>query len=227
VWVRNHLVNPVVRVLARTPARRLLWRPLVLLRYTGRRTGRRFELPVMAAQAGEDLVMVAGQHDAKKWWRNFGAAPQEVTVRFQGDLQRRSARRLWQTTPATPRPSVPTAESSRASRWTPPRRCSSWLGALRSTADRLEDQPPGTVPRVPRLTGRCGGRETSGNRMRGGSSGVAAGRCGRALGRRPSRVAGRPVAAAAVPDQAVGGKRSHLASAHRTFDPERLGRRTA
>jgi deazaflavin-dependent oxidoreductase (nitroreductase family) len=94
VWVRNHLVNPVVRVLARTPARRLLGRPLVLLRYTGRRTGRRFELPVMAAQAGEDLVVVAGQHDAKTWWRNFGAAAQEVTVRVQGDLQRRSARRL-------------------------------------------------------------------------------------------------------------------------------------
>jgi deazaflavin-dependent oxidoreductase (nitroreductase family) len=94
VWVRNHLVNPVVRVLARTPARRLLGRPLVLLGYTGRRTGRRYELPVMAAQAGEDLVVVVGQHDAKNWWRNFGVAPQEVTVRFQGDLQRRSARRL-------------------------------------------------------------------------------------------------------------------------------------
>jgi hypothetical protein len=75
VWVRNHLVNPVVCVLARTPARRLLGRPLVLLGYTGRRTGHRYELPVMAAQAGEDLVVVVGQHDAKNWWRNFGAAP--------------------------------------------------------------------------------------------------------------------------------------------------------
>jgi deazaflavin-dependent oxidoreductase (nitroreductase family) len=92
--LRNRLVNPFVRALARTPANRLLGHHLVLLRYTGRRSGRCYELPVMSSQVGEDLVVVSGQHAGKTWWRNFAAAPQTVTVRRSGGVERRSARRL-------------------------------------------------------------------------------------------------------------------------------------
>ena len=92
--LRNRLANPVVRALARTPAHRLLGKHLVLLRYTGRRSGRCYELPVMSAPAGADLVVVSGQHSAKTWWRNFTAAPQPVMVRRNGRLERRTARRL-------------------------------------------------------------------------------------------------------------------------------------
>lgn len=92
--LRNRLANPVVRALARTPAHRLLGKHLVLLRYTGRRSGRCYELPVMSAPAGADLVVVSGQHSAKTWWRNFTNEPQTVTVRRNGRLERRGARRL-------------------------------------------------------------------------------------------------------------------------------------
>jgi deazaflavin-dependent oxidoreductase (nitroreductase family) len=92
--LRNRLANPFVRALARTPAYRLLGQHLVVLRYTGRRSGRSYELPVMSSPAGEDLVVVSGQHDEKTWWRNFGADPRTVTVRRSGHLERRSARRL-------------------------------------------------------------------------------------------------------------------------------------
>ena len=61
--MRNKLANSVVRAVARTPAYRLLSRHLVLRRYTGRRTGRRYELPVLSAQAGKDLVVVPGKHE--------------------------------------------------------------------------------------------------------------------------------------------------------------------
>ena len=94
MWVRNRLVNPVVRTVARTPAHRLLGRRLVLLQYTGRRTGRRRELPVMSARAEDDLVVVVGQPAAKTWWRNFGSTPQDVTVRADGQVQPRAARLL-------------------------------------------------------------------------------------------------------------------------------------
>jgi deazaflavin-dependent oxidoreductase (nitroreductase family) len=94
LWVRNHLINPVVRTLARTPAHRLLGRRLVLLAYTGRRTGRRRELPVMSAPAGDDLVVVVGQHGAKTWWRNFGPTPQDVSVRADGQVKPRAAHLL-------------------------------------------------------------------------------------------------------------------------------------
>jgi hypothetical protein len=94
VWIRNHLANPVVRAVARSPAHRLLGRRLVLLSYRGRRTGRRRELPVMTAADGKGLIVVVGQPDAKTWWRNFGSAPTDVVVRTGGKDQHRSARRL-------------------------------------------------------------------------------------------------------------------------------------
>jgi hypothetical protein len=94
MWVRNHLVNPVVRALGHSRAHRLLGERLVLLSYTGHRTGRRFEVPVMAAPAGEDLVVVAAGADGKTWWRNSGAEPTEVVVCAGGRRQRRTARRL-------------------------------------------------------------------------------------------------------------------------------------
>jgi len=94
VWLRNRVINPVVRALGHSKAHRLLGSHLVLLGYTGRRTGRAYELPVMAAPSGADLVVVAGQHDAKTWWRNFTTVPQDVTVRSRGRGLHRSARLL-------------------------------------------------------------------------------------------------------------------------------------
>jgi deazaflavin-dependent oxidoreductase (nitroreductase family) len=94
MWVRNQLVNPVVRAIGHGPAHRLLGRHLVLLSYTGRRTGERYELPVMTAPAGDDLVVVVAGPQGKSWWRNFGSEPTEVRVCAQGREQRRTARRL-------------------------------------------------------------------------------------------------------------------------------------
>lgn len=94
MWMRNSVINPVVRAVARSPAHGLLGRHLVVLGYTGRRTGRRRELPVMAAPAGADLVVLVGQHRRKTWWCNFDATPQQVAVRRGGRPGRRDARRL-------------------------------------------------------------------------------------------------------------------------------------
>ncbi|MGY1779918.1 nitroreductase/quinone reductase family protein [Geodermatophilus sp. SYSU D01036] len=82
--VRNRVVNPVVRALSRGPGHRLLGRHLVVLSYTGRRTGRRHELPVMAAPDGDDLVVLVGGAAGKTWWRNLEAGPRDVTVRRDG-----------------------------------------------------------------------------------------------------------------------------------------------
>jgi deazaflavin-dependent oxidoreductase (nitroreductase family) len=93
-WLRNHLANPVVRALARTPLHRLLGSRLMVLTYTGRRSGNTYELPVMSAPLGDDRVVVAGWHEGKSWWRNFGEVPREVTVRSGGRARRCTARRL-------------------------------------------------------------------------------------------------------------------------------------
>jgi deazaflavin-dependent oxidoreductase (nitroreductase family) len=80
--VTAHVVNPVVRSLLRSPAHRVLSRSVLLLAYTGRRSGARRELPAMYAELGDRFVVVAGQPQSKTWWRNFAGdgGPATVTV---------------------------------------------------------------------------------------------------------------------------------------------------
>ena len=91
--VRAHLVNPVVRGLLRSPAHRLLSRSVLLLAYTGRRSGVRQELPAMYAVLGDRFLVVAGQPDTKTWWRNFAGDDQPVTVTVTGRSASCRARR--------------------------------------------------------------------------------------------------------------------------------------
>jgi hypothetical protein len=82
--VRAHIVNPVVRSLLRSPAHRLLSGSVLLLAYTGRRSGMRRELPAMYAVLGDRFVVVAGQPDTKTWWRNFAGDVRPVSVTVAG-----------------------------------------------------------------------------------------------------------------------------------------------
>jgi deazaflavin-dependent oxidoreductase (nitroreductase family) len=86
-------VNPVVRGLLRSPAHRLMSGSVLLLGYTGRRSGRSFELPVQYAVDGDALVVAAGQPEQKSWWRNFGTDPRLVTLTVRGQRCRGTARR--------------------------------------------------------------------------------------------------------------------------------------
>ena len=82
--VRAHVVDPVVRRLLRSPAHRLLSGSVLLLAYTGRRSGVHRELPVMYAELDGRYVVVAGQPDTKTWWRNFADDVRPVTVTIAG-----------------------------------------------------------------------------------------------------------------------------------------------
>ena len=78
--VRAHIVNPVVRPLLRSPAHRVLSGSVLLLAYTGRRSGIHRELPVMYAGLGDRMVVLVGQPDTKTWWRNFTGDDRPATV---------------------------------------------------------------------------------------------------------------------------------------------------
>lgn len=72
------LANPAVRGLAATPAHRVLDRTTLVLHVTGRRTGRRYDIPVSFVQVGEEFVVVT-QH---RWRANLrGGAEVELTHR--------------------------------------------------------------------------------------------------------------------------------------------------
>jgi deazaflavin-dependent oxidoreductase (nitroreductase family) len=75
------LYNPLVRWLLRSPLHRLMSGSTLLLTYTGRKSGRKYALPVNYVRDGETLLLVGARDHA--WWRNLrGGAP--VTVRLQG-----------------------------------------------------------------------------------------------------------------------------------------------
>jgi len=79
----NGVVNPPIRAILRSPLRFLLDGSLISLTYTGRRSGHRFSLVTMYAPFGNELIVVVGQPEKKKWWRNF-RQNSLADVRFKG-----------------------------------------------------------------------------------------------------------------------------------------------
>jgi F420H(2)-dependent quinone reductase len=93
------LANPLVRAVLRSRWHRMLSDRLLVLTYTGRRSGRRFEIPVRYAETEDGrLVVVAVRPERKLWWRSFQrSATAAVTLRgerigVEGALQTGSPR---------------------------------------------------------------------------------------------------------------------------------------
>lgn len=63
----------------------LLRRSMVVIRYTGRRSGKSFETPVNYRRSGDEIVIRVMSPDAKTWWRNFTGDGGPITlVDFDG-----------------------------------------------------------------------------------------------------------------------------------------------
>ena len=75
------LINPTMRLLLRSPLHRLVSGSLMLIGFTGRRSGRRYVTPVRYVRAGETIRCFTTKDT--QWWRNLkgGAA---VTLRIAG-----------------------------------------------------------------------------------------------------------------------------------------------
>lgn len=73
-WMVQHVVNPLVRRVVPSPLGRRV--PVALLRFPGRRTGRRYEVPVGVHEVGGTLVVFT----EAGWAANFagGAAAELV-----------------------------------------------------------------------------------------------------------------------------------------------------
>lgn len=83
----NNVVNPLTRLLLRSPLHRLLPN-VMLVTVTGRKTGRRYTTPVQFAR-DVDVIYVLTRAD-RTWWRNAGdGAP--VTLQIRGETRTGSA----------------------------------------------------------------------------------------------------------------------------------------
>jgi deazaflavin-dependent oxidoreductase (nitroreductase family) len=80
-WLMNHLVNPMLRVLLRSPLHGLLSDSILLLTYRGKTSGQQYTLPVQYARAGQTFYIVPGLPERKVWWRNLtGGATVDLWV---------------------------------------------------------------------------------------------------------------------------------------------------
>jgi hypothetical protein len=103
--------NGLVLAVLRSPAHRLLSGMVIELRYTGRRTGREYVLPVQYAGTGQRLVVRPQAVQRSTWWRNFHT-PTPVTVRLAGRIRPATARLVVANEPAWEQ-----ARQLYASRW--------------------------------------------------------------------------------------------------------------
>ncbi len=99
--------NPVVRGLLRSPAGGPMRRQFMVLRFFGRKTGRRYDVPVVAHRLDGELYALT---DAR--WRNNCRGGADVEVTLDGHVTRMrgsclTTRRRWH--PCTPAPSTTSA----------------------------------------------------------------------------------------------------------------------
>ncbi len=71
MWFMNHLINPLVRLILCSPLHGLFSGSIVLLTYRGRKSGKRYTLPVQYARWGDTWIVVPGAAENKTWWRNL------------------------------------------------------------------------------------------------------------------------------------------------------------
>lgn len=75
--------NPLVAAILRSPFHWFLSFGLMLITVTGRRSGRRYTIPVGYQRHGEVLTVLVSEAAKKQWWRNF-EAPAAVELRLKG-----------------------------------------------------------------------------------------------------------------------------------------------
>jgi hypothetical protein len=88
-------IDRVVRATLRSPLHSLLDPAVCELSYAAPLAGHEVTFPVFYAHLGSALVVVAGNADAKRWWRAF-RSPWPVDVRRHGEVSWTGIARLLQ-----------------------------------------------------------------------------------------------------------------------------------
>jgi deazaflavin-dependent oxidoreductase (nitroreductase family) len=75
------LYNPFVIFLLRSPLHSLAGKNMILITFTGCKSGKRYTIPVSSIRDGETLLVIS-QKD-RTWWKNLQGGA-EVTISLQG-----------------------------------------------------------------------------------------------------------------------------------------------
>ena len=80
--------NPIMKWLIRSPLHSFVSKSMLVIGYTGRKSGKRYETPVNYVRNGDDLLVTSYRN--RTWWRNMlGGVP--VTVWLMGKQIQASA----------------------------------------------------------------------------------------------------------------------------------------
>jgi hypothetical protein len=82
--VMNRTVNPVLRAVLRSPVHKLASGRFALITYAGRRSGRRYTIPVLYRDNGTEVTIAVGWPDRKVWSRNLTGDGGPVLLVVQG-----------------------------------------------------------------------------------------------------------------------------------------------
>jgi hypothetical protein len=82
--ILNRTGNPALSLLLRSPAHRLASGRLALITYTGRKSGRRYTIPVLYREKGDEVTIAVGWPDRKVWWRNLTGEGGPVRLLVRG-----------------------------------------------------------------------------------------------------------------------------------------------
>jgi hypothetical protein len=67
----HQVTNPFVRLILHSRFHAILSEQLILITYAGRKSGVNHTLPVLYAKSDNELIVISGYHQYKKWWRNL------------------------------------------------------------------------------------------------------------------------------------------------------------
>jgi len=83
-------LNPAIVWVLRSPLHPLLSVGLMLITVTGRRTGRRYTIPVGYQRRGDEITVLISKARRKLWWRNY-LEPRPVELHVRGRALRGEA----------------------------------------------------------------------------------------------------------------------------------------
>ena len=78
-WQR--LYNPIVILLLHSPLHSLIDKSTILITFTGRKSGKKYTIPVSYVRDGDTLMMISQREHS--WWKNLSGGAQ-VTLYMQG-----------------------------------------------------------------------------------------------------------------------------------------------
>jgi hypothetical protein len=80
MWFLNHVARPIVTLILRSRFHRLLSARVMVITYTGRRSGRTVAVPVQYWESDDRIRVRVGAPDRKQWWRNFETARRAILL---------------------------------------------------------------------------------------------------------------------------------------------------